>query len=142
MKFFKKVKSFYNKEALAILLFNPDKEEFKILIPHQNATCVGVDSDEIIKERDGFKPMGSIHSHPREPFHSHGDIEDEAGFDGIHITCGNLHQEKPDWCASLVVHGRRIKLDPKKIMELEIECPTEWFSKIMKGERVMRMFSL
>ena len=63
-KFFKDVRKIYDKEAFAFILYHPEKEEFKIYIPHQKATASGVHTEEYVTEKDGFIPCGSAHSHP------------------------------------------------------------------------------
>ena len=135
--FCRSVKLLYDSEALIIPMFHPVKEEFRFFIPHQTACAAFVRSDEPIVEQDGFIPIGTIHSHPGSAFHSAGDEEDErTNASGIHCTLGNLEKERPDWVASLVVHGRRMKLKAEDVLEMKLEHPKEWIQKIALDRKV------
>lgn len=140
-KFLKKIAEIYGTEGLIIPQFHPEKQIYKFFVPHQTAGPGFVTSEEPIIERDGFFPIGTIHSHAFcSAFHSPGDIQDEAqNFSGIHMTAGRLDLENPEWVATLVVNGRRIKLNPADVLELEADSPPEWFQKIcldVHAERV------
>jgi hypothetical protein len=55
---------------------------------------------------------------------------------GLHLTLGNLEKEQPDWVASLVVHGRRVQLNPEDVLELHAQYPQEWMQKISLDKKV------
>jgi proteasome lid subunit RPN8/RPN11 len=128
----------YKKEILIIPMFHPGKENYRFFIPHQTAAAAYVRSEEPILEQDGYVPIGSIHSHVNcSAFHSAGDIEDERNnSSGVHMTVGDLDKENPTWVASLVVNGKRQKLDPEDILEFSIDYPEEWIQKLALDYKV------
>jgi len=107
VKFFKTVLYTLGTEAILIVFYHPEKEEFRIDAPMQVASAGQVRTVEPIISIDGFLPLGSVHSHGcGSAFHSSGDVSDEKKHSGLHIVCGNLDKEKPDWKASLDFHGQ------------------------------------
>lgn len=131
IKFFKYVLNTFGTEAILIIFYHPEKEEFRLAAPLQVASTGQVRTVEPIISIDGFLPIGSFHSHGcGSAFHSSGDISDEKKHSGLHIVCGNLDKEKPDWKASIDVHGRRIEIPVEDILELDIDYPSEWTKKI------------
>jgi PRTRC genetic system protein A len=129
--FFRKVLETLGTEAILIIYYHPEKEEFRIDAPMQVASAGQVRTVEPILSVDGFLPIGSFHSHGcGSAFHSSGDVSDEKKHSGLHIVCGNLQKERPDWRASIDVHGRRIEIPIEDILELENDFPSQWMTKI------------
>jgi len=94
-EFFRLVDAQHGTESIVILTFDPTKEGSEgwgILVPEQTntATHCKYDPDSVaaLKE-DHVLIVGSVHSHPGMSAYASGtDHDDQADFDGLHITYG------------------------------------------------------
>jgi len=125
------VRKIYKSEVLLLLYYCPSTGEFQNKIPEQEVSPGSVSSKECIPAPEGHYLVGTVHSHPREAFHSNVDKDDEAGFDGVNITIGDLDDILPGFAVSAVVNGKRFPLPPEEVMET-VEIPDEWLKKIHK----------
>jgi len=133
VRFFKQVLETLGTEAILIIYYHPEKEEYRIDAPLQVVSAGQVRTTEPVISIDGFLPIGSFHSHGcGSAFHSSGDVSDEKKHSGMHIVCGSLDKDKPDWKASIDVHGRRIETPIEDILELKIDFPSHWMMKIQR----------
>jgi hypothetical protein len=123
------VRKIYKSEVLLLLYYCPSTGEFQNKVPEQEVSPGSVRSLESIPAPEGFQFVASVHSHPEKAFHSPVDIDDEAGFDGVNITIGDLDDILPGFAVSAVVNGRRFPLPPEEVMEIT-EIPEEWLNKI------------
>jgi hypothetical protein len=93
-------------------------------VPQQSVSHGGVNyrrkgltfSDEFAGT--GYVPVGTIHSHcDFQAFHSGTDHGDEISWDGLHITFGHNDKEEFTISASMMMNGRRAKIDPESVLE-------------------------
>lgn len=138
VSFFRKIYQTQGTEAEALLFYSLIKREYKIEVPKQKASGGGADyrvdiAKYLEKRKDGYRLIGDIHSHASMgAFHSGVDDHDEETFDGIHITVGNL-DTAPTLSCSVVISGKRIKLEPDEIISGVEEFPQEWMKKVKKA---------
>jgi proteasome lid subunit RPN8/RPN11 len=74
-----------------------------------------------LKERVqyGWKVVGTIHSHcDFSAFHSGVDTDDEADFDGLHITLGHVNRNAFSMVSSAAINANRIGYDPSEVAEV------------------------
>ena len=94
-EFFRLVYSQHGTESIVLLTYDTTKEGsdgWGILVPEQTNTAAHCkydpDSVAVLKE-DHVMIVGSVHSHPQMPAYASGtDHDDQADFDGLHITYG------------------------------------------------------
>jgi len=119
--FFKKVYEKFKSEAIVLLFYNKDANEYRIAVPKQEVSAATLKYARLIDEEirvnmsnDGFIPICSIHSHGSGgAFHSGIDDGDEASFDGLHITYGDINNPSGfSIAASIVSNGSRFKVKP------------------------------
>lgn len=126
--FFKAVQDEHDSEAIVILLYD---KEWAFHVPKQEVSGAAVDYN--IRDEEGLitkNIIGTIHSHnTMSAFHSITDDNDEETFDGIHITIGKL-DETPEFACSVVVHGQRVKVELKDIVEVVPD--TKFMGKVSK----------
>jgi len=130
--FFKEVYEKFSSEGNVLLFYDQEKREHIPFVPKQEVAGASVDYDKAIV-MEGCQVIGTIHSHANfSAFHSGVDDADEAHFDGLHITIGNVMDETPSISASIVSNGTRFKVDPleymagiKKVKEVDevVEAP-------------------
>ena len=122
-EFFRQVVAEYASESSTTLYYNKDTEEYKVFVPEQQVSHGGVNykmtlTDEEEAEFNGFLRVGTIHSHcDFGAFHSGTDVHDEEDFDGVHVTFGHNNRDEFSISASIVVNGRRTKVDPCEVLE-------------------------
>ena len=105
--FFRAVYRQYKSEAIVLLYFNEEKQEYKIVAPFQYVSHAYLEYEPNFHE-DGFKLVGSIHSHANfSAFHSGIDHRDEASFDGLHITIGDVNKKRFSVSIEVVVNNNR-----------------------------------
>lgn len=112
--FFKRVYKEHKSEAVVLLYYDDKLQEFKLSAPEQRVSYSGLKYTPDLTE-NGFKLIGSIHSHADfSAFHSPTDHDDEADFDGIHITIGNVNgRQSFSVSTELVVNNNRFGQDTK-----------------------------
>jgi len=95
-EFFRLVDFQHGTESIVLLTFDPNfvdnSEGWGILVPDQVNTSVHCkyDPDSVVNQKpDHVMIVGSVHSHPNMAAFSSGvDHDDQADFDGLHITYG------------------------------------------------------
>ena len=120
--FFKQVVERYDAEANTILYYSKEKNDFRVHIPEQYVSKGGVQYKRAglssLDSMEDYLRVGTIHSHcDFGAFHSGTDIGDEMDFDGLHCTFG--HNDRDDFTisASIVMNGKRSKVDPTSVLE-------------------------
>lgn len=112
-KFFKWAYSEHNGEAVVLIYYNPELNDFDIFPTNQEVSGA---SASYIKEglsHTGYLLVGTIHSHANfGASHSGIDNDDELNFDGVHITIGNVNDTYQSISCSVVVNGQRFMYDP------------------------------
>ena len=96
----------HDAEAMVYMYYNPETKQYDFIPPTQEVTGASISYDEMPKAAKGFKPLGTIHSHvDMSAFHSGTDTNDQATFDGIHITVGKV-RGYPEYEVKLFVSGQ------------------------------------
>jgi len=116
LKFFRDVcETYYGSEAIALLYYNQNKNNYKIVIPPQIVSGGACDfKREISMVKEGYNLVGDIHTHGNgSAFHSGTDDTDEkTGVDGLHITFGHVGSDEISISTSITVNGKRFKIEP------------------------------
>lgn len=128
--FFKAVFELHRSEAIVLFYFDEVRKEYFLSVPYQLVSPASLDYKVQTKNND-WKLVGSIHSHADfEAFHSSVDVRDEANFDGLHITMGNVDQDSFSLSVETVVNNNRFSQVPEKwiiglVKEEKLEKPRE-----------------
>lgn len=149
-EFFRLVHAQHGTESIVILTFDTTKEEsdgWGILVPEQTNTAAHCkydpDSVAALKE-DHIIIVGSVHSHPEMPAYASGtDHEDQADFDGLHITYGwqnSVSNGRTQYHAELQMGGSNYIIDINDVFESFIIAKNpdpevvEWTEKVKKSQ--------
>jgi hypothetical protein len=126
-EFFRLVHSQHGTESIVILTYDTTKEGpegWGVLVPEQTNTAAHCkyDADSIAAIKpDNVMIVGSVHSHPEMSAYASGtDHEDQADFDGIHITYGwqkSVQNGATQYHIELQMSGKNYKLDIEDVFE-------------------------
>ena len=148
-EFFRLVHAQHGTESIVILTYDTTKEGsdgWGVLVPEQenNSVHCKYDNDSIAAIKpDHVMIVGSVHSHPDMPAYASGtDHEDQADFDGVHITYGwqkSVNAGATQYHLELQIGGSNYILKPEDVFEYN-PPPTkdpdpevlEWSSKVKK----------
>ncbi len=110
--FFRAVYAQQRTESAVLLHYHPS-QGWELSVPRQTAAPAHV-KYEHEQHLDGYRCVGTMHSHAgMAAFHSGTDRADQATFDGIHITVGNMnHEDSFSIDARVFVNGNQFILDP------------------------------
>ncbi len=145
VQFFVKIYDMHKTEAAALILYNPETQDWDILVPNQkvNSAHASYDLSEIIATDErlstgGFNVVGTTHSHgSMGAFWSATDDADELKFDGIHITVGKVNSTV-EYAASVVFGGVRFKMKISDLVAMEEPVlepeMAQWVSRVQKDE--------
>jgi len=112
--FFRAVYNLYRSEAIVLLYYNEASQEYLISVPEQTVHPSGLKYIPEKTEKD-YKLVGSIHSHANfSAFHSNIDHKDEANFDGLHITIGNVNKRNFSLSLEVAINNNRFKQEPEE----------------------------
>lgn len=129
MDFLKNVLDRKKSEGNILIYMKTDTNDFQMLIPEQKVSHGSVDykmpDPKDIPE--GYKLVGSIHSHPTfSAFQSGTDHADEQNvFEGFHITCGYINRVNPEFHARINMTGKTETVSWKDVVDVE-GLPKEW----------------
>lgn len=148
-EFFRLVHAQHGTESIVLLTFDPSKSDssgWGVLVPEQTNTSVHCKYDaESIAE---IKPehviiVGSVHSHPEMSAYASGtDHEDQADFDGLHITYGwqkSVDNGKTKYHIEFQIGGSAYILKEDAVFEPLVEVNkadpevVEWTTKVKKA---------
>ena len=148
-EFFRLVDAQHHTESIVILTYDTTKEGsdgWGVLVPEQTNTSVHCkyDADSIAALKpDHVMIVGSVHSHPDMPAYASGtDHEDQADFDGIHITYGwqkSVNNGATQYHIELQIGGSSFTLKPEDVFQTYsiTKDPDpeviEWSSKVKKA---------
>lgn len=150
--FFRRIDDKLGTEAIVLLTYNPTQLEAEnpsagwgVLVPKQANTSGSCNYDPASvadAKDDGVMIVGSVHSHPgMSAFASHTDVQDQANFDGIHITYGWKGKSKvTEYHVELQMAGGRFNFSPDQAFEAEEEHEvsedtiTGWIEKVDKEQ--------
>lgn len=114
VNFFQWVHDTHKTEAVVILFYAPDTEEWRTVVPEQVIRTATVRYKDGI-QLPGFVRAGTIHSHNHmHAFHSGGDHADEVHSDGLHATIGELDEPYPTISIEIAVNGHRFPKMPEE----------------------------
>jgi len=148
-QFFRLVDAQHGTESIVMLTYDTEKEGSEgwgVLIPDQQNTSVHCNYDPhsvaTIKP-DNVMIVGSVHSHPNMSAYASGtDHQDQADFDGIHITYGwqkSVNNGATQYHIELQMAGTAYTLKPEDVFEnfyTDKEPDpevVEWTSKVKKA---------
>lgn len=148
-EFFRLVHSQHGTESIVILTYDTNKTDssgWGVLVPEQTNTPAHCkyDADSIAAIKpDDVLIVGSVHSHPEMSAYASGtDHEDQADFDGIHITYGwqnSVQNGATQYHIELQMSGKHYKLDIEDVFEpFQIDKDpdpevVEWSGKVKKA---------
>lgn len=129
-EFFRLVHAQHGTESILLLTFdetNWSSDSWGVLVPKQENTSVHCkyDPDSVVD----LKPyhlsiVGSVHSHPDMSAYASGtDHEDQADFDGLHITYGwqkSINAGATQYHIEMQMSGKAYTLKPEDVFETEI----------------------
>jgi len=115
--FFIAVLKEYKGEANVIIHYNQTTGNYKFEIPEQKVAPAGTAYESEVSYKN-FVRLGTIHSHCNfSAFHSPTDKGDEATWDGLHITIGDIFKPAFSCTASIVANGTRFVVNPTDYVE-------------------------
>lgn len=148
-EFFRLVHAKHGTESIVLLTYDTTKEGsdgWGILVPEQTNTAAHCkyDPDSIVDlKEDHIMIVGSVHSHPEMPAYASGtDHEDQADFDGLHITYGwqkSVSNGATQYHLELQMGGSSYTLTPKDVFEdyIPLKEPdpevVAWSDKVKKA---------
>lgn len=126
--FFCDVYDRYRGEAIVVLFYEPETEEFRVVVPLQTIpgyrdwsgqwrSYLHLDYESVDRP-EGFLRFGTIHSHAElAAYASATDCHDERFEDGLHVVYGHCHGSTLSRSASFVANGTRFELEPEVVLE-------------------------
>jgi hypothetical protein len=147
-QFFRLVDAQHGTESIVMLTYDMDKEGpqgWGILVPDQANTAVhcNYDPNSVAEIKpDNVMIVGSVHSHPGMSAYASGtDHQDQADFDGLHITYGwqkSVNNGATQYHIELQMAGKAYTLKPEDVFEdftIDKEPDPEvvgWSTKVKK----------
>ncbi|RTK97743.1 MAG: hypothetical protein EKK64_00580 [Neisseriaceae bacterium] len=142
LTFFRKVYDKYNSEAYVTLMYSSKNNEYQLHCPKQTVSHSSVNYDRTDQPeyqdrvQNDWQMVGTIHSHCNfSAFHSGTDVGDEATFDGIHITLGNVDRNQISIASSVAINEKREELLPEKSCSGVVRAAVADDSKFMSFSR-------
>lgn len=143
--FFRRIDKDKGTEAIVLLTFDPaveDSSGWGVLVPKQrnSAASCKYEHDSVAERKDdNVLIVGSAHSHPgMSAFASHTDHNDQADFDGVHITYGwKRNSSTTEYHIELQMGGTHFTCTPELVFETVPEPPSfpeldEWVALVEK----------
>jgi len=128
-EFFRLVHAQHGTESIVMLTFdttNMTSDSWGILVPKQENTSVHCkyDPESIVEmKEEHLSIVGSVHSHPEMAAYASGtDHEDQADFDGLHITFGwqkTKDNNATQYHIEMQMAGVAYTLKPEDVFEIE-----------------------
>lgn len=110
--FFKIVSKVFHSEAIVLLCYNSKNKKYKIIVPSQEVSHASVRYTPTVSPKN-YDLISTIHSHNNfGAFHSGTDVNDEMGFDGLHVTFGNVDEDNFTISATIVANDIRFLINP------------------------------
>ena len=149
--FFREVARTHGTEAIVVLTFDPtidgpkSSKGWGVAVPKQRNTAghCNYDQESIVQDLpDNAIIVGTAHSHPKMPaFASGTDHNDQADFDGIHITLGwqeNVQQNATQYHIEIQMGGKSWTLKPEAVFTEAPKPPTfpeiaTWTAQVSKA---------
>lgn len=150
LAFFREVYRRHGGEAIVILFYRSDTEEFRVDAPEQTLpgyrdwrgewrASPHLDYGEAPRPPD-FLRFGTIHSHAdMAAYSSFTDRQDEQYHDGLHIVYGHVQSAYPSRTACFVANGTRFSLRPEQVLEpcADLDRPVRagWMARVRRAEK-------
>lgn len=154
--FFARVYELHHSESVVLLLWDLDKQRYRVHVPEQEATVYrswGGERSPVDVRYQVPKSLparhllvGDIHCHGNMAAYSSGtDVADERYRDGIHAIVGRIEREPPEFHLEMAVDGHRFELEPEHwfagYRQRRAFARPEWLEKVkIKEERLGRSF--
>lgn len=125
IEFFKAVYKMHRAEAIVLLFYNQETENFKVIPPNQKVNGGECEYERDIQIED-YVLLGDIHSHgSMSAFHSVTDDTDEkTDNDGLHITIGNVFADDVTISLSIITNGTRFIGEPVDYIDKLVKVKT------------------
>ena len=135
--FFAHIADSLSSEVVVYLYYNPETKKYDFIPPSQEVTGASITYGTMPVAKKGFKPLGTIHSHvDMSAFHSGTDENDQATFDGIHITVGKVREANPEFDVRLYIGKRDYGIKTETFITLRKKekpvFPDNWEDKVTK----------
>lgn len=137
--FFVRVYDLHRSEAVVLLYCNPVQRQWRVVVPSQEVRGLHVayDLKTLLEPPAGFELFGTIHSHANiAAFHSGTDDADEAHFDGLHITVGDVDKPARSYACRWILAGKAFPAELSGVVEtppLPKPDPS-WLDQVKKQE--------
>ncbi len=148
--FFDRVAELYGSEAAAMLAWDREQKEVRLVVPEQTATVyrsswdgytspIGVHYVPPADLPPAWLPFGDVHSHVHgAAYASSVDKHDELHDAGLHLVVGRIEREPPEIHVEAVVDGRRFVLDPGDVIEeyraRRADVAQQWLDRVRVEE--------
>lgn len=148
-EFFRLVDAQHSTESIVLLTYDTSKEGpdgWGVLVPDQSNTSVhcNYDPTSVVEHKpDTALIVGSVHSHPGMAAYASGtDHNDQADFDGIHITFGwqkSVNNNATQFHIEMQMAGSAYTLQPEDVFEQIVHQRepdpevVEWSAKVKKA---------
>ncbi|MBE7462985.1 MAG: Mov34/MPN/PAD-1 family protein [Planctomycetes bacterium] len=142
---FRRIESFfvaifakYGSEAVVLLYCDPEKRRWEALAPPQVVRGLHVEYSlaDLPEPPAGYQLFGTVHSHAHvNAFHSGTDDEDEAHFDGLHITVGHVDQPQRSYACRWMIAGKAFKSQLNEVVQLDPLPPADpkWLAQVAQA---------
>jgi PRTRC genetic system protein A len=143
--FFSEIADLHNSEAAALLVWDPDEQQVRLVVPRQTATVsrstanysypIGVHYEPPIDLPESWVVFGDIHCHVSgAAYASYTDVQDELHSTGLHIVIGRIHDEPPEVHVEAVVDTQRFVIPSERVIEgYHQRCadvPRQWIERV------------
>ncbi|GMV80530.1 MAG: hypothetical protein AMXMBFR7_17140 [Planctomycetota bacterium] len=145
LELFRRIESFfvavfhkYGSEAVVLLYCDPVKGRWEALAPPQTVRGLHVEYglETLPEPPPGYQLFGTVHSHANvNAFHSGTDDEDEAHFDGLHITVGHVDRPQRSYACRWMIAGKAFKSDLDDVVRLEAlpKAEAQWLAQVTQA---------
>ncbi len=147
LAFFAHVYREHRGEAIVILFYNHENQEYRIGVPPQRVPGYYLHNGDwrayleldygVAPRPEGFLRLGTIHSHAyMSAYASATDHADESHEDGLHIVYGAIDRVEPSRCAAFVADKVRFNIEPDEILEPcsvpDRDAPPAWMDQVQR----------
>jgi hypothetical protein len=144
--FFREVYNRHGSEAVVLLLWDLERQRYRICVPRQRASvwqsyssslpcAIDVAYDIPTPLPPNHILIGDIHSHADLPAYTSGtDSHDERYRDGVHVVVGHIDRDPPDFHLEMAADGCRFGLAFEHFFRgyhaRRRRIPAEWLAKV------------
>ena len=142
--FFSRIAKQSSAEAAAVLLWDTRDRCVRVMVPDQVSKCCRTYSGSLYGLSVHYEMpvlpghlmiVGDIHSHvDGRAYASYADRYDEVYRPGLHIVCGRIDREPPEFHVEAVVDGVRFTVDSDLVLEgyrrRRRDVPADWLRRV------------